>query len=104
MLTLTSARVTDYSQAKYIPIIDGRILVWGEFAFVTHSTNLSVYKRVVEETSGMTSMFPLSHMHQLLWSAKGAQIDSGHLYEMLLSRNMMLTTELQNLLLAKALA
>jgi len=33
-----------------------------------------------------------------------AQIDSGHLYEMLLSRNRMLTMELQNVLLAIALA
>jgi len=43
-------------------------------------------------------------VNQLLRSAKGAKIDSGHLYEMLLSRNRMLTMELQNLLLAIALA
>ncbi|KAH8388786.1 hypothetical protein KR200_010950, partial [Drosophila serrata] len=57
LLTLTSAHVTDYSQAKYIPIIDGRILIWEEFAFVRHTANLSEYRRVVEETNDMIHMF-----------------------------------------------
>jgi len=65
-LTMASAHITDYSQAKYIPIIDGRILVWEEFAFVRHSANLSEYRRVVEETENMSDMFPQSHMKKLL--------------------------------------
>ncbi|KAH8386069.1 hypothetical protein KR200_006955 [Drosophila serrata] len=66
LLTLISAHFTDYSQAKYIPIIDGRILVWEEFSFVRHTANLSEYRRMVEETGDMIHMFPQSHMQKLL--------------------------------------
>jgi len=47
------ARSTDYSQANYIPVIDGKVLVWEEFAYVRHSANLSEYKRAIEETDSM---------------------------------------------------
>jgi len=185
-LTVASAHITDYSKAKFIPIVDGRILVWEEFAFVRHSANLSEYRRLVEETDGKTDRFPQSHMqkllsvdtahlrdlleslsihhrvarsldflgkalkvvagtpdaedfekikfnefqlidannrqlnintkvqdqinkisttvNQLLRSAKESQIDTGHLFEMLLARNRMMVMELQNLMLAVALA
>jgi len=73
LLTITSAHVTDYSKAKYIPIVDGRILVREEFAFVQHSANLSEYSCVVEETDGMNNMFPQSHMQKLL------SVDVAHL-------------------------
>jgi len=52
-LSLMSAHITNYSQARYIPIIDGETLVWEELAYVTHSVNLSEYIRVIEETSSM---------------------------------------------------
>jgi len=161
-------------------------LVWEEFALVKHSANLSEYRRVVEETDGMTNMFPQSHMqkllsvdvahlrdlldslsihhrvarslyflgtalkvvaetpdaedfekikfnefqlinannrqvnindkvhdqinristtvYRLLRSAKESQIDTGYLFEMLLTRNRMIAMELQNVMLAVALA
>jgi len=72
-----SARVTDYSQTRYIPIIDGEILVWEELAYVTHSANLSEYMRIVEETSSMNEMFPQSHMRKLL------DVDTSHLRDTL---------------------
>jgi len=48
-----------------------------EFAFVTHSANLSEYRGVVEETNGMTSMFPQSHMQKLL------SVDVAHMRDLL---------------------
>jgi len=74
-LTVASAHITDYSKA--IPIVDGRILVWEEFAFVRHSANLSEYRRVVEETDGMTDRFPQSHMQKLL------SVDTANLRDLL---------------------
>lgn len=75
-LSLASARVTDYSNAKYIPIMDGRILVWEYFAYVKHSANLSEYARVVEETVNLFDMFPQSHMKKLL------KVDTAHLQDL----------------------
>lgn len=74
---MASAHVTDYSQARYIPVIDGEILVWEEFAYVTHTANLSEYGRVIEETTNMIDMFPLSHMKKLL------SVDTAHLQDLL---------------------
>jgi len=76
-LSLASAHITDYSRAKYIPIVDGQILVWENFAYVRHSANLSEYARVVEETVGLLSHFPQSHMRNLL------NVDSAHLRDLL---------------------
>jgi len=36
-----------------IDVIDGKVLVWEEFAYVRHSANLSEYRRVVDETDSM---------------------------------------------------
>lgn len=74
---MASAHVTDYSQARYIPVVDGEILVWEEFAYVTHTANLSEYGRVIEETTNMIDMFPLSHMKKLL------SVDTAHLQDLL---------------------
>jgi len=57
------AYITDYSQAKYIPVIDGRILVWEQFAYVRHSVNLLDYRRVIEETHNMGDMFVTYALH-----------------------------------------
>ncbi|KAH8362335.1 hypothetical protein KR093_005880, partial [Drosophila rubida] len=56
-LTLASAHIADYSRAKYIPIIDGEVLIWEEFAYVTHTGNLSEYTRILDETTDMCDRF-----------------------------------------------
>lgn len=76
-LATTSAHITDYSRANYIPVIDGKVLVWEEFAYVRHSANLSEYRRVIDETDSMLDMFPQSHMKKLL------SVDIAHLRDML---------------------
>uniref|UniRef100_A0A0K8TYI4 Retrovirus-related Env polyprotein from transposon gypsy n=1 Tax=Bactrocera latifrons TaxID=174628 RepID=A0A0K8TYI4_BACLA len=40
--------------------------IWEEFGYLRHTTNLTVYKGIVEETKGLTTQFPLSHMRMLL--------------------------------------
>lgn len=72
----TAARVTDYSHAKYIPIVEGEVLVWEEFSFVRHTANISEYDRMVKETIGLCDMFPQSHMKKLL------SVDAAHLRDM----------------------
>jgi len=74
---VASAHVTDYTHANYIPVIDGQVLVWEEYAYVRHSANLFEYRRVIDETNGMVDMFPESHMKKLL------NIDIAHLRDML---------------------
>jgi len=71
-----------------------------EFQFFNaNNRQISINNKVQDQINNISAT-----VNQLLRSAKGAQIDSGHLYDMLLSRNGMLTMELQNLLLAIALA
>lgn len=76
-MSLASAHITDYSHAKYIPIIDGQVLVWEEYAYVKHSANLSEYERVIEETVKLIDVFPQSHMKKLL------VVDTVHLQDLL---------------------
>jgi len=71
-----------------------------EFQLINaNNRQISINNKVQDQINNISPT-----VNQLLRSAKEAQIDSGHLYEMLLSRNRMLTMELQNLLLAIALA
>ncbi|KAH8413957.1 hypothetical protein KR009_008454, partial [Drosophila setifemur] len=56
-LSLASAHITGYSRAKYIPIVDGEILVWEEYAYVKHSANLTEYMRVVDETTSLVDLY-----------------------------------------------
>lgn len=74
-MALTAARVTDYTQADCIPIVD--ILLWDEYGYLRHTTNLTHYRTVTEETMKLTEMFPHSHMRKLL------KIDTGHVRDML---------------------
>lgn len=184
--TLAAARIADYSQSDYIPISDGNVVVWESHGYLRHTTNLTEFARMVEETKGLSDSFPQSHMrklleidvdhistmlsaitihhrmarsldflgsalkvvagtpdaadlehiriteaqlvesnnrqvvintkaqnqinaltntvNELLKAAKNSQIDTGHLYENLLARNRILTTEIQNVMLSITLA
>lgn len=69
---MTAAQVTDYTHADYIPIVDGDILQWDEYGYLRHTTKLTDYRTITEETMKLTEMFPHSHMRKLL------EIDTGH--------------------------
>lgn len=65
-MALTDSRLTDYTHASYIPIIDGVAINWNETTYVSHITNLTEYERCVQETMDMTGLFPQSHMKKIL--------------------------------------
>ncbi|KAH8324744.1 hypothetical protein KR074_000732 [Drosophila pseudoananassae] len=66
LLSTASARITDFSQAKYIPVLDGNVLVWEQYGLVRHSTNLSEFASIIDSTVRMLELFPHSHMRKLL--------------------------------------
>jgi len=73
---------------------------FNEFQLINaNNRQININSKVQDQINNITST-----VNQLLRSAKGTQVDTGHLYEMLLSRNRMISMELQNLLLAIALA
>lgn len=66
LLTATQTRITDFSNANYIPIVDGSILVWEQLSYVRHSSSLSNFYKIIEDTKKMSEFFPHSHMRKLL--------------------------------------
>lgn len=73
----TDTRLTDYSHSNYIPILDGTVIVWNETTYIRHSSNLTDYKRYVQETIELTETFPLSHMRKIL------KVDTSHIRTLL---------------------
>lgn len=61
-----TAKLTDYSNSQYIPITDGNVIIWGDFDYLRHTTNLTLYSGIADETETLTGHFPLSHMVKLL--------------------------------------
>lgn len=61
-----SAKITDYTNSNYIPIMDGDANIWEDFEYLKHSTNLTLYSTMVKETEEMRIHFPRSHMRQIL--------------------------------------
>lgn len=65
-LAIAQARITDFSHANYIPVIDGNVLVFEQRDFLKHTSNLSDFKRIIDETDKMSELSALSHMRKLL--------------------------------------
>lgn len=57
--------------------MDGDALVWNEYNYLRHSTNLTEFMRMTDETANMTDLFPQSHMRKLL------ETDNGHVRTLL---------------------
>ncbi|KAH8294430.1 hypothetical protein KR054_002016 [Drosophila jambulina] len=66
LLSTASARITDFSHAKYILVLDGNVLVWEQYGLVRHSTNLSEFASIIDSAVRMLELFPHSHMRKLL--------------------------------------
>lgn len=66
ILTTALARIIDYSHSDYIPILDGDVVVWGDYGYLRHTTNLSVYYEAANETIKVMDVFPQSHMKKIL--------------------------------------
>lgn len=74
---MANARITDFSHAKYIPVVDGDVLVFEHRNCLRHSSNLSDYIYMVDETKKLSASFPQSHMRKLL------DVDTDHLVNLL---------------------
>ncbi|KQS71057.1 uncharacterized protein Dere_GG27277, partial [Drosophila erecta] len=70
-------RITDFSHANCIPVIDGDVLVLDRRDYLRHSSNLSEYISTVDETEKLSESFPRSHMRKLL------DVDIDHLRTLL---------------------
>lgn len=53
-LSLLGWILTDYSRANYIHISDGSTIIWNETSYIGHTSNLTEYKRDVQETIELT--------------------------------------------------
>ena len=60
------ARIINYSDAEYIPIYDGDIMVWEEYGYMKHTVNLTLYDEIIRDTGNLTGIFPQSHMKKIL--------------------------------------
>jgi hypothetical protein len=76
-MTTTTAKLTDYSSSDYIPLVDGNVVIWKNFEYLRHSSNLSMYSEIAEETKALMNHFPQSHMKKILES------DIGHIKTLL---------------------
>lgn len=49
-----------------IPIKDGKVLVWEQRNYLRHSSNLTEFNSIVDDTEKLVELFPQSHMRKLL--------------------------------------
>lgn len=66
MLGLVQSRIIDYSHSIYIPIIDGKVLVWEQRDYLRHSSNQTEFNAIADDTEELIELFPQSHMRKLL--------------------------------------
>lgn len=77
LVTISTAKLTDYSTSDYIPLVDGNVVIWKDYGYLRHSSNLSMYWEIAEETKLLMNQFPQSHMKKILES------DIGHIKTLL---------------------
>nr|AAA28601.1 ORF3 [Drosophila virilis] len=70
-------RITDFSHANYIPVFDGEVLVFDQRSYLRHSSNISEFVSMIDETERLSDSFPQSHMRKLL------DVDTDHLRTLL---------------------
>lgn len=66
LISATTGRLIDYSNARYIPVTGGNLVIWEGFGHIKHATNLTLYELLNDETTDATDHFPQSHMKKLL--------------------------------------
>lgn len=66
LVSATSGRLIDYSNAGYIPVTGGDLVIWESYGHIKHVTNLTLYERLKDETANATDHFPQTHMRKLL--------------------------------------
>lgn len=77
-----STRIIDYSHADYIPILDGDAIIWKEYGYISHYSNLTLYNMAVDETRTLLDQFPESQVKKILYA------DIGHMDTLLSTLNV----------------
>lgn len=44
LISASTGRVVDYSNARYIPVAGGDLVIWENFGHIKHVTNLTLYE------------------------------------------------------------
>lgn len=63
-----TTKLIDFTGSDYIPIEDGDVIIWKDSDYLRHTTNLTIYLEIAEETEKLTDHFPSSHMVKILES------------------------------------
>lgn len=63
-----TTKLIDYSGSDYIPIEDGDVIIWQDFDYLRHTSNLTIYLEIADETEKLMEHFPSSHMVKILES------------------------------------
>lgn len=45
-----ATKLIDFTGSDYIPIEDGNVVIWQDFDFLRHTTNLTAYSEIADET------------------------------------------------------
>ena len=74
---LADSKLTDYSHADYIPILDGTAIIWNETIYIRHISNLTEYGQYIQETTELINAFSQSNLRKIL------EVDTTHLQPLL---------------------
>ncbi|KAH8291738.1 hypothetical protein KR018_001182, partial [Drosophila ironensis] len=55
--TDATVKLNDYTNANYIPIVDGDIVVWESYGYLQHATNITTYEDYADQTETLTKTF-----------------------------------------------
>jgi len=72
-MTNATVKLNNYTNADYIPIVDGDIVIWDSYGYLQHSTNLTSYEDYADQTDAMTKTFTNDHRTQVI------STDLGHI-------------------------
>lgn len=61
-----TTKLMDYSGSDYIPIEEGDVIIWRDSDYLRHTTNLTIFSEIADETGKLTTHFPSSHMVKIL--------------------------------------
>lgn len=59
-------KISDYSTADYIPLVNGDVTVWDEYGYLGHTTNLTMYELYVTETENCVCDIEQEHLKHVM--------------------------------------
>lgn len=74
--------IVDYSHSNYIPVLDGDTTIWEDYGYLRHTTNLTIFHEILDDTERVIEIFPQTHVKKILES------DSLHIGTLLSTLNV----------------